>query len=59
MTLQVDEGKAVNVVYLGFSKAFDTVFHSIPLETPASHDQVCCSLDGQSQRVVVSRVKSN
>jgi len=28
-TLLVGEGKAVDVVYLGFSKAFDTVSHSI------------------------------
>jgi len=28
----VDEGKAVDVVYLDFSKAFYTVFHSILLE---------------------------
>ncbi|RMC14865.1 hypothetical protein DUI87_07041 [Hirundo rustica rustica] len=35
--LQVDEGKSVNAVYLGFSKAFDTVFHSVLLEKLASH----------------------
>ena len=28
VTHLVDEGKAVDVVYLDFSKAFDTVFHS-------------------------------
>jgi len=28
VTHLVDEGKAVDVVYLGFSKAFDTVHHS-------------------------------
>ena len=28
----VDEGKAVDVVYLDFSKTFDTISHSIPLE---------------------------
>jgi len=29
MTGWVDEGRAVDVVYLGFSKAFDTVSHNI------------------------------
>jgi len=28
VTHLMDEGKAVDVVYLGFSKAFDTVYHS-------------------------------
>lgn len=37
VTLLVDEGKAVNVVYLSFSKAFDTVSHSILLEILAAH----------------------
>ena len=31
VTLLVDEGKAVHVVYLGCSKAFDSVSHSILL----------------------------
>jgi len=33
----VDEGKAVGVTYLGLSKAFNTVPHSILLEILAAH----------------------
>ncbi|GAB0206386.1 mitochondrial enolase superfamily member 1 [Grus japonensis] len=66
VTHLVDEGKAVDVVYLDFSKAFDTVSHSILLEKLAA-----CGLDrytlcwvknwleGQAQRVVVNGVKSS
>ena len=31
VTRLVDEGKAVDIVYLGFSKAFDTISHRILL----------------------------
>ncbi|KAK4823974.1 hypothetical protein QYF61_008593 [Mycteria americana] len=62
----VDEGKAVDVVYLDFSKAFDTVSHSILLEKLAAHGLDGCHLhwvknwlDGRTQRVVVNGVKSN
>ena len=37
MTHLVDEGKAVDKVYLDFSKAFVTVFHTILLQKLAAH----------------------
>jgi len=40
----VDEGKAVDVVYLDFSKAFDTVPHRILLENLAAHGLDRCTL---------------
>ena len=66
MTHLVDEGKAVDVVYLDFSKAFDTVPHNILMEKLAAHGLDGCMLcwlkhwlDGQAQRVVVNGVKSS
>ncbi|KAK4822666.1 hypothetical protein QYF61_019033 [Mycteria americana] len=66
MTCLVDEGKAVDVIYLDFSKAFDTISHSILLEKLAAHGLdrhilhwVKNWLDGRAQRVVVNRVKSS
>lgn len=36
VTHLVDEGQAVDAIYLGFSKAFDTVSHRILLEKLAA-----------------------
>ncbi|GAB0180823.1 mitochondrial enolase superfamily member 1 [Grus japonensis] len=64
VTHLVDEGKAVHVVYLDFSKAFDTISPSILLEKLAAHGLdrqtlhwLKAWLDGQAQRVVVNGVK--
>ena len=66
MTHLVDEGKAVDVVYLDFSKAFDAVPHSILLEKLAAHGLDGCTLHWtknwlkcQAQSVVVNGVKSS
>ena len=66
VTRLVDEGKAVDVVYLDFSKAFDTVSHSILLGKLAAHGLdrytllwVRNWLEGCAQQVVVNGVKSS
>ncbi|KAK4824795.1 hypothetical protein QYF61_019463 [Mycteria americana] len=62
VTCLVDEGKAVDVAYLDFSKAFDTVSHGILLEKLAAHGLDGCTLhwlDGRAQRVVVNGIYSS
>jgi len=65
VTRLVDEGKAVNVVYLDISKAFDTASYSILLGKLVAHGLDRCTLcwvknwlDSRAQAVVVRGVKS-
>jgi len=44
VTCLVDEGKAVDVIYLDFSKVSDTVTHSILLEKLAAYGLDECTL---------------
>lgn len=62
MTRLVDEGKAVNIIYLDFNKTFDTVSCSILLEKLAAHDSDRCTLcwvknwlEDCAQRVVMNK----
>jgi len=66
VTCLVDVGKAVDVVYLDFSKAFNTVSHRIVLEKLAAYDLdgytlhwIQNWLNGRAQREVVNGVKSS
>ncbi|PKU43383.1 rna-directed dna polymerase from mobile element jockey-like [Limosa lapponica baueri] len=66
VTHLVGEGKAVNDVYLDFSKALDTISHGILLGKLAAHGldgyMLCWVknwLDGWAQRVEVNGVKSS
>jgi len=54
MTGWVDEGRAVDVVCLDVSKAFDTDSHNILLGKLRK-----CGLDGRIQRVVISGAESS
>ena len=65
VTHLVVKEKAVDVIFLDFSKAFDTVSHGILLENLAAHGLDKCTLrwvknwlDGRAQRVVANGVKS-
>ena len=65
VTCLVGEGKAVDVVYLDVSKAFDTISHSILLGKLAARGLdryillwVRNWLEGRAQQVVVNGVKS-
>ncbi|GAB0186715.1 trace amine-associated receptor 2 [Grus japonensis] len=66
MTGLVDEGRTVDIVYLDFSKAFDTVSHKIFIEKLMNYgldDQIVKWienwLNSQAQRVVISGTKSS
>ncbi|GAB0204872.1 mitochondrial enolase superfamily member 1 [Grus japonensis] len=58
-----EEGKAVDVVYLDFSKAFDTISHSNVLEKLAAYSldrhTLCWVKNWLASRVVVNGVKSS
>ena len=66
VTRLLDEGKAADVIYLDFSKAFDMVSHSILLGKVAARGLdrytllwVRNWLEGHAQWVVVNGVKSS
>lgn len=46
VTCLVDVGKAVDDIYIDFSKAFDIVFHNIHLEKLTFHGVKWCEITG-------------
>ena len=48
LTRLLNEGKAVNVVYLDIIKAFDTVPHNVLLEKLAAHGLDGCTVLGET-----------
>lgn len=50
----MDERRAVDIVYLLFSKSFDTVPHKILLETLLKH-----GLDGQTMRWIINELNGH
>jgi len=50
--MYIDDGKAVDVVYIDFSKAFDTVSHSILAAKLRK-----CGLDDQVVRLILNWLK--
>jgi len=66
ITVLVDEGRAVGIVYLDFSKAFDTASHKILIDKVFMYGLVEQMvrwtenwLNGQAQRMVISGTKSS
>ncbi|CAM5099452.1 unnamed protein product [Eretmochelys imbricata] len=54
ITGSVDEGKAVDLLFLDFSKAFDTVSHSILASKLKKYGWIESWLDCRAQRVVIN-----
>lgn len=61
VTYLVDEGKAVDIFYVNFSKVFDCIPHSIQLDKLTAHGLDGCTvhwikkwLDGQAWGVMVN-----
>ncbi|GAB0179383.1 mitochondrial enolase superfamily member 1 [Grus japonensis] len=63
VTGQVDEGRAVDILYLDYRKAFDTVSHKILIEKLLMYELDVQWIEnwwnGRAQRVVISSAKAN